>query len=188
VSEPFPIPDPSPREDQTRWFMQEVHPHDAALRSYVRGSFSTLRDLDDVVQESYLRVWKRQATRPIESIKAFLFAVARNLALDTVRRQRISPLLPVTESNTRSVIEDRPSCEETASARQEYELALEAIDLLPARCREVVILRKINGLSPAETARKMGISEETVHVQARRGLRRVQEFLASRQVNRGGTP
>jgi RNA polymerase sigma factor (sigma-70 family) len=168
--------------------MQEVHPHDAALRSYVRGSFSGLRDLDDVVQESYLRVWKRQATRPIASIRAFLFAVARNLALDTLRRERISPLLTVTESSTLSVIEDGPGCDELVSTRQEYALALEAIDLLPARCREVVILRKIKGLSPSETAEKLGISEETVHVQARRGLRRIQEFLVRRQVRRGKTP
>ena len=74
-------------DDNTRWFTEEVQPDGPQLRSYLRGSFPTVRVLDDVVQESCLRVWKSRATRPIQSAKAFLFAVARRLALDLVRRE-----------------------------------------------------------------------------------------------------
>jgi RNA polymerase sigma-70 factor (ECF subfamily) len=58
-----------------------------------------------------------------------------------------------------------------------------AIDALPARCREIVILRKIQGLPQKEIARQLGLSESTVQVQASRGLRRCAEFMRKHTTN-----
>ena len=55
--------------DQARWFAEEVQPHDAQLRAYLRGAFPTACDVDDVMQESYLRVWRVRATGPISSAR-----------------------------------------------------------------------------------------------------------------------
>jgi hypothetical protein len=44
------------------WFAEEVQPHDAQLKAYLRGAFPAVRDVEDVVQESYLRVWRARAT------------------------------------------------------------------------------------------------------------------------------
>lgn len=183
---------PPQSSEQTRWFSEEVHAHDASLKRYLRRSFPTVRDVDDVVQESYLRVWRRQLLRPIAevsdsvtaSVKGFLFQVARRLAIDTLRRAQASPIEALTDFAPSSVIDERANTHETACTNQEFELLLEAIDALPARCREVVVLRKLRGLSPAETAERLGISQETVHVHARRGLQRVQETLRRRGVIR----
>jgi RNA polymerase sigma-70 factor (ECF subfamily) len=185
---------PQPSEE-ARWFSREVHAHDAALKRYLRRTFPTLRDVDDVVQESYVRVWRRQLVHPITevtssvtaSVKCFLFQVARRLAVDVIRRRRASPIDALTEYSPSSVIDEKANTQEAVCTQQEFELLLEAIDALPARCREVVVLRKIRGFSPAETARELGISEETVHVHARRGLQRVQECLRRRGVIRAST-
>ncbi|HRE79927.1 MAG TPA: sigma factor, partial [Opitutaceae bacterium] len=77
-----PHSEPVPDVDPTRWFTTEVHAHEASLRTHLRAAFPRARDVDDLVQESYLRVWKAQASRPILSAKAFLFKVARHAALD----------------------------------------------------------------------------------------------------------
>jgi RNA polymerase sigma factor (sigma-70 family) len=53
---------------QESWFAEEVHTHDSQLKSYLRSSFPALRDVDDVVQESYLRIWRRQLVRPIAKV------------------------------------------------------------------------------------------------------------------------
>ena len=192
ASEQVPAANPA----QARWFAEEVHAHDSSLKNYLRHSFPTVRDVEDVVQESYLRVWKRQTLRPITavtgsvkaSVKGFLFQVARRLALDLIRRERASPIDRATDFARLSVVENRAGTHDTVCTNQEFELLLAAIDTLPGRCREVVILRKLHGLSPAEVAQQLGISEETVHVQARRGLQRVQEFLRRHGVIREGQP
>ena len=178
--------------NQESWFAEEVHAHDSQLKSYLRGSFPALRDVDDVVQESYLRIWRRQLVRPIAnvtgtvraSVKSFLFQVARHLAIDTLRHERASPINRVTNLAGLSVTEDRPDVHETACTRQEFDLLLEAIETLPARCREIVVLHKFQGHSSAEIAARLGISEETVRVHARRGLHRCQSFLRKRGVIR----
>jgi len=181
---------------QTRWFNEEVYLHDASLKSYLRHSFPSVRDVDDLVQESYLRVWRRQTLRPITqvtgsvkaSVKSFLFQVARRLAIDTLRRKNASPLEETVDLASLQVIETRPGIPDAVCTNQEFELLLDAIAALPARCREVVVLRKLYGLSPVETAMRLQISEDTVHALSRRGLQRVQDFLRFRGVNRRPMP
>lgn len=176
-----------PRTDDAdvRWFLDEVHRHDSSLKNYVKRSFPAVRDVEDVVQESYLRVWRRQMVRPIAdvtgsvkaSVKGFLFQVARRLALDTIRHDRASPVDATVEFEAVAGTDAGASLRERVDAAQEFQLVLEAMDRLPARCREVMILRKLKGLDAAETAKALGISEETVHVQTRRGLQKVQDYL-----------
>jgi RNA polymerase sigma-70 factor (ECF subfamily) len=173
----------SPEPDRNRWFAAEVQPHDAKLRAYVRGRFPGVRDVDDVVQESYLRLWKARALQPIRSAKSFLFCIASNLALDTVRRQRFSPIDDVTDFTGLFVMDDGPDAAASAARQQEIELLVEAIDALPDRCREIFILRKLRGVSQKDIAARLGLSEQTVQVQAARGLRRIAETLR-RRVNR----
>jgi RNA polymerase sigma factor (sigma-70 family) len=178
--------------NESRWFVEEVHAHDAQLKSYIRGSFPTIRDVDDVVQESYLRVWKRQLQRPIvdvtgtvkASVRGFLFRVAKRLALDTLRHQRASPITRISDFSIGSVVDDRRDIAESACTQQEIQLLLQAIESLPPRCRRIVVMRKIQGIPQKEIAKYLGLSEQTVQVQARRGLRRCDDYLRKHGVIR----
>lgn len=169
-----------PPSDQASWFAEEVQPHEPVLRSYLRGAFPSVRDVDDVVQESYLRIWKARMTQPIRSAKAFLFTVARHLALNTLRRKRHSPVVTVTDLSRLFVLDSRPDPAAAATIAQEIEFLVEAVDSLPARCREIFILRRLQGVSQKEIAARLGLSEQTVQVQAARGLRRVAEQMRRR--------
>jgi RNA polymerase sigma factor (sigma-70 family) len=174
----------SPESGDLRLFSQEIYAHDASLKAHLRHSFPTVRDVDDVVQESYLRVWQRQLVRPIDSVKGFLFQVARHLALDHIRHERVSPVGTVTDFDASRVIDNSRDIAESASTNQEIEILLAALESLPARCRQIVILRKLQGMSQKEIAAKLGISEQTVQVQACRGLRRCSEYMRRRGVDR----
>jgi len=170
--------------DHGRWFTENVHPHDSSLKAYVRNSFPHLRDVDDVVQESYLRLLKARASYPILSGKAFLFTVARNVALNLLQRQKISPILPVSDLATVTVIDDKADVPEAACTREELALLADGIETLPPRCREIFVLRRIKGVSQKEIARLLGISEQTVQVQVQRGVKQCAEFLRHRGVRR----
>ncbi|MFO1447861.1 MAG: RNA polymerase sigma factor [Opitutaceae bacterium] len=164
------------------WFAEEVHPHDASLKTYLRGQFPSVRDVEDVVQESYLRIWRARAAHPVRSARAFLFQVARHLALDTVRRDRVTPFVAVKDFEGLTVLASGPDAAEQASVLERFHLLADAIESLPRRCREVVILRKLQSVPQRDVAARLGISEKTVEVQLARGIARCEDYLRKRGV------
>lgn len=167
----------------SKWFAEEVHAHDSSLKAYLRGSFPSVRDVDDVVQESYLRIWKARTRQPIQCARGFLFRVARNVALNLLSRERVSPIDGVKDLGALPVVDDKPTAAASTCAREELLLLAQAIDALPGRCREIVILRRIQNLPQKEIAARLGIAVETVEVQVARGIKRCGEYLRRRGVN-----
>lgn len=172
----------APRSKDSRWFTQEVIAHEPSLKAYLRSSFPAIRDVDDVVQTSYLRIWRQHAGAPIRSAKAFLFTVARRLALDHVRRDRRSPIESTDNLGGLAVAEPGASVAAAASRAERVQLLTEAIEALPRRCREVMVLRKLKFLSQREVAARLGITERSVEVQLNRALHRCREYLQRRGV------
>jgi RNA polymerase sigma-70 factor (ECF subfamily) len=159
------------------WFKSEVLPHAGTLASWLRARYPMLADVDNMVQDCLVRVYRTRASGPVPAPKALLFTVARNLALDAVRRQKIVSFEPITEELPSFVFTDGIDVVETVSKQQEIELLTEAIRTLPERCRQVVTLRTAYGLSQREIAARLGISENTVERQMSKGIRRCSEFF-----------
>lgn len=174
--------------EHARWFAAEVQPHGSSLKDYVRGAFPAVSDADDVVQESFLRLWTLRAAKPIRSARAFLFTVARNIALDSLRRARSSPVFSVPDLAALPVVEEEADVPAAARRREETALLADALQSLPARCREIILLRKFENLPQKEVAARLGISELTVQEQVYRGLRRMEKFFAQRGVIRPWKP
>jgi len=175
-----------PPSDDARWFAAEVQPHDPALRGWLRTRFSALSDVEDVMQETYRRVLQMRAGDPLRAhaVKPLLFTIARNLALDELRRRQIVPMQALPDDGDAAVFAtDEPGVAETVSRRQELALLAEAIQALPERCRQILTLRKIYGLPQREIARLLGISEHTVEAQVGIGMHRCADYL-----NRLGLP
>ncbi|MEY2877873.1 MAG: hypothetical protein RLZZ15_253 [Verrucomicrobiota bacterium] len=181
---PPPDQSPWPVPSQTRWFAEEVQPHAASLRGYLRGAFPAVRDVEDVVQESCLRVWKAHADQPIASVRAFLFRVARNVALDLVRRDRRSPITAAGDLAALRVVDERTSVAERLGTAEQVETLAAALDALPRQCREVMIFCKLDGHTYAEAAAHFGLSEKTVAEHLYRGMQRLGEELHRRGLHR----
>lgn len=164
--------------DSVRWFTDQVQVHQEALRSWLRGRFPAVADPDDIVQESLARVWRARTAGAVQSPKALLFTTAQNLALDQLRRRQVAHIEPVAEMSELFVYEEGPTPAETTANNQELEFLTQAIQALPDRCRQVLTLRKIYGLSQKEIAAELGIAEHTVEAQVANGMRRCTEFLA----------
>lgn len=162
-----------------RWFESEAKLHEPLLRAWLRRRFPASMDVDDLVQESYLRLLRARPADQVRSPKAFLFAIARNLALDQLRRRSASGevLLPADASH--AVADDVPATDELERGR-ELELLQQAMAALPARCREIFRLRKVQGLSQAEIAARLGISEHTVSAQLTIGFHKCASYVLER--------
>ncbi len=165
----------SPGAEQ--WFKEEVHSHDAQLKSYLRGSFPSIRDVDDVVQESYLRIWRAAAREPVKSAKAFLYLVARRVALNFVRKERNSPVDAYGDEVMSGVLDDRPNAREAAIIQDRIDMLADALMSLPPRCRAIVVLHKMKGLAQKEVAAQLGLSERTVETHVRNGVARCLAYL-----------
>lgn len=167
--------------DPSLWFLTEVQPHCPALRAWLLARFPTLTDVDDVVQESVVRLMGARDSCQINSPRALLFATARNLAVDLVRRQRIVRFEPITEEANSSVLMT-DSCDvvATVTRHQEFELLTEAIQSLPGRCRQILTLRTAYGFTHKQIAEKLGISLSTVEKEMAKGIRSCAAFFAAR--------
>jgi RNA polymerase sigma-70 factor (ECF subfamily) len=141
-----------------------------------------VRDVDDVVQESFLRTWRTRESQRIRSARAFLFQVARRVALDLVRRDRRAPFQAVTDLTALPTLESGLNGAEAAGVQEKLHLVADAIEALPPRCRQVVILRKLQGVPQKQVAAQLGLSEKTVESQLSRGIARLEEFLRNRGV------
>ena len=162
----------------TRWFAEELQPHASELRSYLTARYPTLSDVDNLVQESLVRVLRARQSGDIRSSKSLLFAIARNVAIDTLRRQRVVSFEPISEFGESSGFIDPVDVPETVSKRQEVALLGQAIETLPAGCRRVFTLRAAYGLSQRQIAERLKISENTVEKQMAKGIRRCTDYFA----------
>lgn len=142
-----------------------------AIRRYLRRQFLALVDADDVVQESYLRLFRlKQDGRLVRSSRSLIFTIARNLVLDQLRRQRRSPFAEVSRTVVEEFAENRPDAAELTARRQEAVFLRQAIANLPNRCRTALELYRLHDLTARDTAARMGISAKTVEKHVARAM------------------
>ncbi|MGH7945005.1 MAG: RNA polymerase sigma factor [Opitutaceae bacterium] len=163
-----------------RWFADEVQPHERSLRAYLHAAAPAAVEVDDLLQESYMRLLRARETAPIRCVKALLFAIARNAVRDVVRHKLANLEIPGAEIDSFPVLDDSAGVIDLVSRRQEQVLLADAIRALPERCREVLILRKIHGLPQKEIAARLGISENTVESLVSRAVRRCAKHIRQR--------
>ena len=163
--------------DQAHWFNSEIQPHEPTLRAWLQRQFSADADIDDIVQEAFMRVCQAQQRGGVESPKALLFTTARNLALDYLRHRKVERMDPSVEIDALSATDTESGVPDVIARKQELEMLTKAIQALPKRCRQIITLRKIYGLSQKEVASELGISEHTVEAQGTIGLRKLTKYF-----------
>jgi RNA polymerase sigma factor (sigma-70 family) len=157
--------------DLDRWFAAEILPHEGLLVRYLTKVWPNSADVLDLRQDIYVRVYESARSLRPTSPKAFLFATARNLMTDRMRRSRVVSIDSTQDFESLNVLVDEMSPERRLSARQELRSLARAFDSLSEKCRNVVWLRRVEGLSQRETARRLGLREGAVESQLARGVR-----------------
>lgn len=131
---------------------------------YALHYINNVDDVEDVVQDCFVRLL--EASVEPRNVRAWLYAAVRNRCIDLLRQSShsVEPLTVGQEAAT----------DEEQQERSLREARLwEAIDALPARCREVFLLSKRDGLTYAQIAQRLGLSEKTVEHQVSKALKRL---------------
>ena len=162
-------------------FAELVRRHRSALYRLALGSIGDPDEALDIVQETFvsahLALKRYDPGRPL---RAWLAAIAINKCRDWARRRAVRRLfsfaLPI-DAAVENLREDRPGQDVEASDRQELLRLRSAIAKLPASLREPLILHTIEGMSQAETATVLAITEKAVETRLRRARAKLAALL-----------
>ena len=151
------------------------------LRRFIGRFCTRSEDIDDLAQETFLRAFDAEINTEIKSPKAYLFRVARNMALRELgkkSRQLTDYLEEAVDSETLAA---EASVEQELIAQQKLRQCCNAIADLPEQCRRVFLLRKIYAYSHKEIAAELGISTRTVEKHIAKGIDRFTDYMEKQE-------
>src|SRR3954468_11773920 len=153
--------------------------NEVALKRYLRRFIRSREGADDLAQEAFVRAFAAETGRVIESPKAFLFKVAKNLALNELARQSTASIEPLGDLEGQEVLEDssQAAVDDAVDGRERIRMLARAIAALPPQCAKVFILRKMQDLSQKEIAARLNISVRTVENHVALGLVRCKAYM-----------
>lgn len=132
------------------------------------------QDIEDIVQETYVKVCEYVTQNQVNEPRALMLTVARNLALDHVKRSEYRLTRGVDGDLDIESILARDATDQSfaeASSNQEFARFCDAVRQLPVQARRAFILKKVYGFSQREIALELNISESTVEKHIANGLR-----------------
>lgn len=161
----------------------------------LRGSLARLvrgivppKEVEDIVQETYVRVCQVEHRDAIREPRSFLFRTAQNLALDHLKRSE-SRLTAGVDSIDDALGRESPHSDATYAqvvSDEEFVLFCEAVRDLPKQCRRAFVLKKVYGYSLKEIAEQMGVGLPTVESHVVAGTKRCVKYLRDREAVRSG--
>ncbi|WP_019868278.1 RNA polymerase sigma factor [Methylovulum miyakonense] len=136
---------------------------------------------EDITQESFIIFFREKKQQHIENPRGFLYQVAKNLAFDHLKHNKVINNYMQTQQLSSDYGGLSPSVEQLIADGQYVEMIKQVIDELPPRCRETFLLNKFHEMNYAEIAKFTGISESGVEKHMMKGLRhcrkKIPEFL-----------
>ncbi len=154
-----------------------IKPHEPQIRHWLKSRYGSQCDVDDVIQDALLKIFKAREKAELKSPKAFFFAVARNLAVDSLRKAKVAVTDALIDEEVLEIMDEGESVDEVAARNHELEILTQAIQTLPERCRRVFTLSKVYGMTYNDIAKDMGISFNTVSAQIAIGLSKCTKYM-----------
>lgn len=135
--------------------------HGTELRRYLQRRLGDGHMAGDLVQDTFLNVLEHPDTR-INDIRAYLYAIARNLLVNHRKQEARRRTDTVTPEALALLAADQPSPEDVADSRLQLARVHAMVQELPLRTQEIFVLNRIDGLTHADVARRLGMSESSV--------------------------
>lgn len=140
------------------------------------------KEIEDIVQETYVRVCQIENPEDIRHPRSFLLKTAKNLAFDHIKRAETRLAQSMDDELEAEWTEQKARTDDTydkVAANQEFAHFCEAVRHLPIQCRKVFVLKKVYGYSQKEIANQLQISESTVEKHIANGIKRCTYYMAS---------
>lgn len=166
--------------------------YSASVLSYLYRMLGNVEDVEAIGQEVFLRAFRFAASyRFPQKFSTWLFTITRNLAINTARRKKRSPVRNVTELHLEGMDLSGDPYQVAARAtddverREEIVRVLKALEDLPADQKEVIVLGVFQDLSYAEMEEITGTKAVTLRSRMFHGLKRLAKMLSREQTSAG---
>lgn len=133
--------------------------HEASIRRIIRRYFPRAEDVEDLTQETFLRGFAASTTMEIREPKAFLFRVARNLALSEVKKKANNATDFLEDSGGAGILSDdgAATAEQEIDGKRKLAALMRAIAQLPPVYRQVMVMRKVEKLRHKQIATRLNV-------------------------------
>jgi RNA polymerase sigma-70 factor (ECF subfamily) len=159
------------------WFCREVLPLERSLTRFIRSNCRGPDEVVDIRQDIYeLALTAARRELPSQS-RQYIYTIARNLLINRAKRAQIVSFELVADMEDIKREIDLFATDRHLDARDELRRTLAGLNGLPPRCREVVRLRKVEGLTTRETAEQLGVGIDTIERQLTMGMRALVDFM-----------
>lgn len=159
------------------WFCREVLPLEPALMRFIRRHWRSSADLADIRQDVYARVLEGASRALPTNAGGYVFMTARNIMINRTRHASVVSIELVADIEGVVRAEDWLTPERLVNGRETLKRVIDGIENLPPRCREIIRLRKVEGLGTREVADRIGIGIDAVQQQTMLGMRAITDFL-----------
>ena len=175
-------------EPDVAWIARHILPYEPDVRRWIRRSSYAGPEEDDLIQEAYCRIARSQRVDQILDGRAYFFSVVKNLLIERLRRERLVRFEAMAELEDLFIIDTEVSAERRMLDKEELSLVMTLLASIPARCRSIMLLRRVEGLSQRETAQRLNISENVVEKETAAGLKLLSQALAATADQHGYLP
>lgn len=158
-------------DERALWLSRFVLPHEPALRAWLRRNRVAGLDIDDIVQETYARLAAMHSVADVRDPRTYTFQTAHSVIVSYVRRARIVSIRAAVDIEELDSAECEVSPEREWEGRDELLRLGQVIATLPDKCREVFLLRRVEGLSQREVSQRLGLAESTIEKHMARGIK-----------------
>jgi len=151
------------------------------LKRFLKRFLLRQQDIEDVVQETFLKAYSAEQDKTIEQPKSYLFTIAKNIAVNELKKKSHQITEYLEECSPAPVHESSPTPEQEMEAQQVLGVYCDAVATLPEACRRVFLLRRVHGLPQSEIASMLGISVRMVQKHLHKGGLKCHRYIHSKQ-------
>jgi RNA polymerase sigma-70 factor (ECF subfamily) len=159
------------------WFRREVLPLERSLARFVRRNWRVDDEVMDLVHDIYTQAYAGARGGLPANTRQYVFTVARNHLINRAKRARIVSFEMVAELETIEHRADLLDTERHLNAREALRRVQAGLEKLSPRVREIVWLRKVEGLNVRETAERLGIGKDAVNHQVMMGMKALADHM-----------
>lgn len=137
-------------------------------------------DCEDIVADSFVIIWEKwSSVKDLENLQAYLFIIVKNNCLKLLNKQ--APFLDIIDEQLINLVITDDSPENIFLAKEFHQNLLEAINLLPERCKLIFLMIREEKLKYKEVAEILQISEKTVQAQLQIATRKIAEVIVNKE-------